>query len=112
MAVENVVKAWIPEKTWWDIEKQYDWAYKQIFNNKKVTNAVFNRALRLSRIAKPSDSSIKFTKGAKQLLIPTFLINDSNLDFKVDCRMDWKRLPDNTVVDYRGWTKNVIGIPQ
>uniref|UniRef100_L2FRI6 Uncharacterized protein n=2 Tax=Colletotrichum fructicola (strain Nara gc5) TaxID=1213859 RepID=L2FRI6_COLFN len=111
-AVENVLKAWIPENTWWNINKQYEWAAKQTVNKVKVDDEAFNRALRMSKIDKTDDPGVKFAKGAKQLLIPSDLVNDRDLDIQVDCKKEWKRLPDNVVVDYRSWKKNVIGKPQ
>ncbi|KAJ0279837.1 hypothetical protein CBS470a_009049 [Colletotrichum nupharicola] len=111
IAVDNTIKAWIPQNTWWKIGAQYDWASTQTVNNKKVDDEAFNRALRMSKIDKTNDA-VKFVKGAKQLLIPTDLVNDRALDFQVDCKKDWKLLSDTKIVNYNGWKKNVIGKPQ
>ncbi|KAJ0374954.1 hypothetical protein COL26b_006826 [Colletotrichum chrysophilum] len=111
IAVDNTIKAWIPQNTWWKIGAQYDWASTQTVNNKKVDDEAFNRALRMSKIDKTNDA-VKFAKGAKQLLIPTDLVNDRALDFQVDCKKDWKLLSDTKIVNYNGWKKNVIGKPQ
>ncbi|KAI8175793.1 hypothetical protein K4K51_007139 [Colletotrichum sp. SAR 10_75] len=111
IALDNTIKAWIPPNTWWKIGAQYDWASTQTVNNKKVDDEAFNRALRMSKIDKTNDA-VKFAKGAKQLLIPTDLVNDRALDFQVDCKKDWKLLSDTKIVNYNDWKKNVIGKPQ
>lgn len=100
-AFDAVPKVWIAPQMWWNYNEIIDMWSKKMFP--RVDPA---RSFRMSIIDRYKDQRYK------QLLIPTALVQDAELDLRVKCKPQnqQNQLP-KAVVDYYNWP-NTFGTPQ